>query len=236
MNKLAIVISTYYRPDDKTKEYLYRCLESIVNQTYTNYKIFLIGDKYEKPDEVIDIINNLSITQIHFENLPEAKERDKYGGNILWSYGGVNAINYGIKLALNEGFDYICHLDHDDWWSNNHLELIKQCIVETNADWICTKSTYNNTTLPNINGIDLYYVFHPRSSSLIHSSVCMNFKKIPLFYRNIYEETGVVGLPADAELWERCRDYIVRNNLQSIYINKLTCYHPEEGYSKINKN
>jgi glycosyltransferase involved in cell wall biosynthesis len=87
MNKLAIVISTYYRPDDKTKEYLYRCLESIVNQTYTNYKIFLIGDKYEKPDEVIDIINNLSITQIHFENLPEAKERDKYSGNILWSYG-----------------------------------------------------------------------------------------------------------------------------------------------------
>jgi len=60
----------------------------------------------------------------------------------------------------------------------------------------------------------------------------MNFKHISLFYRDIYEITNKVGLPADADLWERTRDYIQNNNLKSYYINKLTCRHDEEGYSR----
>jgi predicted O-methyltransferase YrrM len=58
----------------------------------------------------------------------------------------------------------------------------------------------------------------------------MNFKKIPLRYRDIIEETGEIGLPADADLWERTRDFIEKNNLKSTFINILTCHHDEEGY------
>ena len=235
--KLAIVIATYRRDDGKSSEFLFRTLESIKKQTYKNYKIFLIGDKYDKPEEVTQIIKNLSLDKIYFENLPIAKERSKYTGHVLWSYGGVNAINHGIKIALSEGFDYMCHLDHDDWWYENHLELINKCISETGSDWVCTKSTYRNpfTFLPPINTNDEYVDFHPRSSILIHSSVCMNFKKIPLLYRDIYEETGVVGLPTDADLWERCRQYIISNKLKSTLINKITCRHDEEGYERLKK-
>jgi glycosyltransferase involved in cell wall biosynthesis len=181
---LAIVISTYKRKDNSSKNYLYRALYSIVNQTYKNYKIFLIGDKYDEPNEIYDIINLLNIKKIYFENLPYAKEREKYIGNQLWSYGGVNAVNYGITKVLEEGFEYVCHLDHDDWWYENHLELINKCINDTNSDWICTKSTFVNPTnfLPNINSNEFYINFLPQSSRLIHSSVCMNFKKIPLKY------------------------------------------------------
>lgn len=237
-NKLAIVIATYRRDDGKSSELLHRTLESIKNQTYKNYKIFLIGDKYEIPDEIDKIIKNLSLDKIYFENLPFAKEREKYSGEVLWSYGGVNAINHGIKKALSEGFDYICHLDHDDWWYENHLELINKCISKTNSDWICTKSTYRNpfTFLPPVNSNDEYINFQPRSSILIHSSVCMNFKKIPLFYRDIFEETGKMGLPADADLWERCRRYITNHNLKSVLINNITCRHDEEGYERLKKN
>lgn len=236
--KLGIVIATYRRDDGKSSEFLYRTLESIKKQTYKNYKIFLIGDKYEKPNEVIQIIEKLQLKNIYFENLPVAKEREKYTGHTLWSYGGVNAINHGVKKALNEGYEYICHLDHDDWWYENHLELINECINKTNSDWICTKSTYGNPFffLPRIESNDLYYPIEPRSSSLIHSSVCMNFKKIPLLYRDIYEETGVCGLPTDADLWERCRGYIQKNNLKSILINRITCRHDEEGYERLKKN
>jgi hypothetical protein len=59
----------------------------------------------------------------------------------------------------------------------------------------------------------------------------MNFKRIPLLYRDLYELTNKVGLPADADLWERVRPYIESNKLKSYYINKLTCNHNEEGYS-----
>lgn len=233
---LAIVVATYMRKDGSTPFYLHRTLTSIFNQTYKNFKIFLIGDKYENESELLDIISGYDKTKIFFENLPIAKERDFYTGNALWSYGGVNARNYGVKKALSEGFEYVCHIDHDDWWYDNHLELINKCILETSSDWICTLSTFAspNRLLPNTNEKTEYISFIPHSCGLIHSSVCMNYKKIPLEYRDLYLETGSVGLPSDAELWNRCKTHIIQNKLKSTLINKLTCRHDEEGYGRTN--
>jgi glycosyltransferase involved in cell wall biosynthesis len=234
--KFSVVISTYQRDDKRSPELLKRALDSVFNQTYKNFKVFLIGDKYEDKNEILKIVSNYDTDKLFFENLSYAKERDKYVSNksALWSYGGVNAMNYGVSKSLNDGYEYICHLDHDDWWLPNHLEEIKNCIVETGASWVCTKSTYRseNVFLPKLITNENYINFLPKSSTLIHSSVCMNFKHISLFYRDIYEITNKVGLPADADLWERTRDYIQNNNLKSYYINKLTCRHDEEGYSR----
>ena len=234
--KFSVVISTYQRDDKRSPELLKRALDSVFNQTYKNFKVFLIGDKYEDKNEIVNIVSNYDTDKLFFENLSYAKERDKYVSNksALWSYGGVNAMNYGVSKSLNDGYEYICHLDHDDWWLPNHLEEIKNCIVETGASWVCTKSTYRseNVFLPKLITNENYINFLPKSSTLIHSSVCMNFKHISLFYRDIYEITNKVGLPADADLWERTRDYIQNNNLKSYYINKLTCRHDEEGYSR----
>lgn len=234
--KFSIVISTYQRDDKRSPELLKRALDSVFNQTYKNFKIFLIGDKYENNSEILELLSKYDSNKLYFENLPYAKERDKYVENklALWSYGGVNAMNYGVSKSINEGYEYVCHLDHDDWWLPNHLEEIKNCINETGASWVCTKSTYGSKffILPNIVTNENYINFLPKESTLIHSSVCMNFKHIPLLYRDLYEITDKIGLPADADLWERTRDYIENNNLKSYHINKITCTHDEEGYSK----
>jgi glycosyltransferase involved in cell wall biosynthesis len=233
--KLGIVIATYMRENGSTPELLTRALDSVFNQTYKDFKVYLIGDKYENNSEILEIVNKYDPTKVFFENLPIAKERDNYKGikKAIWSYGGVNAINYGIKKSLNDGYEYICHLDHDDWWLPDHLEEIKNCIILTDASWVCTKSTHRseNNFLPKINPQEIHSKFLPIHSNLIHSSVCMNFKRIPLLYRDLYELTNKVGLPADADLWERVRPYIESNKLKSYYINKLTCNHNEEGYS-----
>jgi glycosyltransferase involved in cell wall biosynthesis len=231
-NKIGIVIPTYYRVDGETSKYLKRALDSVFNQTYQNFKIFLIGDRYEKLEEINEIVSSYDNEKLLFNNLEIAKERDNYTNKYaIWSYGGVNATNVGIDISLSENYDYICHLDHDDFWLNNHLECINKCINETQSEWMCTTSLYVNNRLLPVNNTDLIHSnFLPKSSSLIHSSVCMNFNKIPLRYRDIFKETGSVGLPADADLWERCRDYIIKNGLQSTHINQLTCYHIEEGH------
>lgn len=230
--KIAIIIPTYYRPDGKSKTYLKTALDSVFNQTHQDFKIFLMGDKYENETEIIELISTYDSNKIVFKNLPYAKERDKYFNNkmALWSYGGVNATNIGIDDVLSEGYSYICHLDHDDWWLPNHLYEINKCIEETNADWVCTKSTYKNSYLPITNDTNEYQVFYPRYAGLIHSSVCMNFKTIPLRYRDLFELNQSVGLPTDGDLWERCRMVIKSFNLTSILINKLTCKHDEEGF------
>jgi len=231
--KLAIVISTYQRKDGKTPFYLKRALDCIFNQTYKNFKVFLIGDKYEDNNEINSLISGYDKNKLYFENLPYAKERDVYTGYGLWSYGGVNAVNIGINKALSEGFEYVCHLDHDDRWSEDHLMEISNCIKSTSADWVCTKSKYmSNMVLPTIKSTDYYTKFLPKGKTLIHSSVCMNFKTIPLRYRDILAETGKIGEPSDADLWDRCGEYISTYNLKSYVIDKLTCYHEEEGYER----
>jgi len=233
--KLSIVIATYYRKDGSTKECLTKALDSVFNQTYQDFKVYLIGDKYENNDEIIEIVSKYDSNKIYFENLSYAKERDLYSDKwVIWSYGGVNAVNIGIDKSLSDGYEYICHLDHDDYWEPTHLEEINKCIELTGSDWICTKSTYNNPRnfLPKINSDELYVPFYPTYAGLIHSSVCMNFRKIPLKYRDIFEETQKLGLPADGDLWERTKGYIISNNLISICINKLTCHHDEEGFER----
>lgn len=232
--KLSIVISTYYRKDGSTINYLKRALDSIFNQTHKDFKIYLIGDRYEKEDEINELVLKYDKEKLFFKNLDVAKERDFYKEKwALWSYGGVNAVNTGINISLSENNNYICHLDHDDYWSESHLDLINKCILETNSDWICTKSKYvGNRVLPSVNSNEKYVSFLPLPQGLIHSSVCMNFESINLKYRDIYNETGKIGLPADAELWERCKSYIIQNNLKSTLINEITCYHIEEGFEK----
>jgi hypothetical protein len=69
------------------------------NQIHQDYKVFLIGDRYENEKEFLEIATSIiDKDKIYYENLPEAKERDKYkSGDKLWCSGGVNARNYGIE-------------------------------------------------------------------------------------------------------------------------------------------
>jgi glycosyltransferase involved in cell wall biosynthesis len=232
--KLGVVIPTYRRLDNRTPSLLKRALDSVFKQTYQDFKIFLIGDKYDREQEVKEILSKYPLEKIYFENLPYAAERDKYHNKwVIWSYGGVNATNHGIDVALNENYEFICHLDHDDYWDDCHLEEISKSIITTNSDWICTKAKYiNELVYPSIECSDFYCEFLPKPERLIHSSVCMNFKKIPLKYRDIYKETGKIGLPSDADLWVRVSDYCKNNNIKTTLINKITCYHTEEGYER----
>lgn len=230
----AVVITTYQRKDGNTPFLLKRALNSIFNQDYGNFKIFVIGDKYEDNDEFLSIFKEFDNKKIYSENLPFAHERDKYEDKwLVWLYGGCYANNYGINRAVSDGFEYVCHLDHDDEWYPNHLSSLKKAIETTNALWLCTKSEYTRQQiLPRINSSDEIIDFLPIPEGLIHSSTCINFNKIPLRHRNVYEETGEKGLPGDADLWFRMREFFQQNKIKSVLVNKVTCKHIEEGYER----
>lgn len=227
--KIAIKISTYQRADGRTPEILTRALESIKSQTYQNYKVYLIGDKYDNNDEFIKLSTIIDNDKIYVENLPYAKEREKYTGLDLWCSGGVNANNHAINTILSDGLNYICHLDHDDWWAPNHLEEIINVIKSDSPSFIATKSYYQNyeTILPKIESSP----FFPKSADIIHSSVCIDFNKINLRYRDILEEEGIRGVVSDGDIWNRISELMKSKNINGKLINKVTCYHIEEGYS-----
>jgi len=230
--KLGILITTYQKLDGSTPSLLKRAIDSIKNQTHQDYTVIVIGDKYEDNSEFEAICHSFNLgDKLIFENLPYAKEREKYplGSKELWSSGGVNARNYGVDLGLKLGLEYICHLDHDDYYHPQHLEIINYAIEATqDASVIHTCSTYFNSYLPAVELTNEIQLTEIKPGGLIHSSACINHKLIPLKYRDMFEETGKEHA-ADADMWARIGEYAKQNNLKTYRITSLTCFHPTEG-------
>ena len=230
--KLGIIITTYQKPDGTTPAILKRALDSVKDQTYQDYVLVVIGDRYDDDVEFQHICNSIGLNdKIICVNLPHAKEREKYpiGSRELWASGGVNARNEGINICLNEGLEYICHLDHDDYWHPQHLEVINYTIEITKDPVIInTCSTYFNSHLPNTELTNEITPSEIKPGTIIHSSACINHKKLPLKYRDVFDETGK-ECAADADFWVRAGEYAKQNGLKSYKISSLTCYHPTEG-------
>jgi len=230
--KLAIVTPTYQREDGASPFYLTRTIESVKNQTHQKFKYYLIGDNYENNHEFYSFENQLTGIDYYVENLPVAIERERYPINSkkLWYCGGVNAYNYGVQKALNDGYEWVCHLDHDDYWTHDHLSTISS-VIEQNPDAALVYTCANYLGMRHIPEVPLtsevdYQV--PKPTCTVHSTVCMNHKHITLKYRDVYFETGE-ALEADIDMWERLSIFFRDNEkLQSILVRKVTCFHDQE--------
>lgn len=115
MQELISVIVPIY----KVELYLNRCIQSIVNQTYSNLEIILVDDG--SPDKCPKICDewekkDYRIKVIHKEN------------------GGLSdARNAGMQIMTG---DYISYIDSDDWVSCDMYEKMLYKIKEQKAD-IC---------------------------------------------------------------------------------------------------
>lgn len=233
--RLGIVIATYYRPDGKTKMLLFRALQSIEAQRHRDYDVYVMGDDYTNLSEFQQLAN--LFPKFHFVNLPVAVERSKYpfGDYRLYCSGGVNAVQQGISYLLEQGIEYICHLDHDDWWEPNHLWLINEVVEEKKPMFVCTISSYDPSKnlgdhLPNISITDVVEPYIPRNQGCCSSSACIKYSDTKLRARDVFAETGRV-FPADADLWMRLGKEMWMMRKDGCLIRTLTCHHDQEGSS-----
>lgn len=229
--KIAVIITTYQRKDGMTPYFLKRALDSVFAQTHKDFKVFLIGDLYRDHDEFYSIARQYASEKLFTLNIGYAAERDKYEKYILWCCGGVEASNIGLFHTLDQGFIYIAHLDHDDYWDKDHLFYLNNAIEINKADFVCAKSKYGACSiLPRNTANEMLVEFIPSGGNVINSATCFNYKTIPLWYRNVFEIEGK-AIPADADLWDRMSQYIIENKLKSFMVNQVTCFHEEEGHT-----
>jgi glycosyltransferase involved in cell wall biosynthesis len=228
--KLAIVTATFQKLDGSTYQHLKSALESVKNQTHKDYKIFLIGDDYTDNDELMELSKIIDEDKIYVENLPIAAERTKYSGIDLWRNGGVNANNVGIKRALKENYNYVCHLDHDDIFLPNHLELISECIEKTNTNFVTTKCKHPEciNIYPPVGSSEFYTKYRPINSSIFKVTTCVNYAYYNFLFRNMIEECGV-SYAADADLWNRITEDMTNKNEFGYCINSITCIKTPDG-------
>ena len=228
--KFGIIIATYKRPDGRTPFFLTRALRSINNQMHDDFLVLLIGDKYEDKEEFKSLSSLICDDKIYAENLVYAAERERYpdGGDPLWASGGLNAMNRAIQIGLERGIEYFCHLDHDDFWSPDHLYNFEKILKENETPFLVSYSTSPvfKSILPDHQKEEI----RPIPRGMIHSSTCVNFSFFSERYRDAYLETGTV-CPADADLWYRLNETMTRLDIKGKMTKKLTCFHDDEGYS-----
>ena len=100
--KLTIIVPVY-----NVEKYLSKCLDSLINQTFTNLEVISVNDG--STDKSLQIL----------ENYANKDNRIKI----------INQQNQGVSVARNVGIDnatgeYILFVDADDWLEVNACELI----------------------------------------------------------------------------------------------------------------
>lgn len=109
---VSIIVPIY-----KVEPYLLRCLDSIVNQTYTNLEIILVDDG--SPDGSPHICDEYAgedsrIVVIHKKNGGQSEAR-----------------NQGLDICKG---DYISFVDSDDWVEPTYIEELLKLITKEDAD------------------------------------------------------------------------------------------------------
>jgi len=234
MITFSILVKTYNRKNKDNFSLVKRSLNSILNQTYQNYKLFLIGDRYDNQKDFDYYCSMFPKDKISFVNLPIAKERDDktLTGHSLWYSAGVNSTKVGVKMMVDQGFIYYARLDDDDYWYPNHLQVLADGYKKfPESAFVYTNSLYKKggkmVRFPPENVKLGYNNLPPRPKRLIQSTTSWRLDKINIPPRTTREQGRV--FPGDADLWERINAHCKKNGYKTLYIPTTTVVHDEEG-------
>lgn len=118
MKKLSIIVPVYNMAADGKLEY---CLESLVNQTLTDYEIIAVDD--------CSTDNSLEILKQYEANYPDRFRA--IHSEVNKRQGGAK--NIGLSLAQGEWIGFI---DSDDWITPDMYEKLLARAEETGADMV----------------------------------------------------------------------------------------------------
>lgn len=114
LSKISIIVPIY-----NVEKYLARCIESLINQTYTNIEIILVDDgSYDNSPFICDKYAYVDsrITVLHKEN------------------GGLSdARNSGLEVARGE---YLTFIDSDDYVKEDYILNMQGIAKRYNADLV----------------------------------------------------------------------------------------------------
>ena len=230
MNYLMSIIVPFYN----VEQYIDRCIQSLLNQTYQNIEILLVDDC--SPDNTLEIAQQYAKTDSRIKILQYEKNR---------GLGGAR--NYGIQNAKGE---YILFVDSDDYIEANTIEQLYEkakdnnlCVLEANY---LKESDSSTEVLPRIsNYTDIVYSGKKYWESIpIAPVVAWNkFYKLSFLQENniVFRLRKFEDVAFTAEVFMKAKrvmnidfpfyHYIVREN--SIMTETTSVSHLEDAYALI---
>lgn len=206
MRKISVIVPVY-----NVEKYLNRCIESIINQTYTNLEIILVNDGSNDASgnicEKYKIMDN-RVVVIHKDN------------------GGISsARNAGIDISKGE---FICFVDGDDWLSLNAFEHLLS-IFHTHGGDVLTGGLFrtkkyieeenDNVAIEVYNGKDILndYLYRGTIRSGEYS-VCRNMYKSDLF-ENIRFPLGQINedIVTNYKIFSKVKKRVISSKITYYY-------------------
>ncbi len=123
---VTVVIATYNRAGLLTQ----RSVPSVLNQTYDNLELVVVGDGCTDETEVA--MRRIDDPRLTFLNLHERSEYPEEPER-RWMVAGTPALNKGLSMATGH---YITHLDDDDEYLPDRLEKLVRFAAENGHDFV----------------------------------------------------------------------------------------------------
>lgn len=182
-DKVSIIVPVY-----NVENYIGKCLEALINQTYTNIEIIVIND--------CSTDNSLKVIKTY-----EKKANNIYVINLEKNMGVSNARNLGIKSATGE---FIMFCDSDDWYETNAVETLLREAKNNQADFVVANhyiTKENSKKVVNISGY-----FKEKNISKQEVVAYMNLSSsVKLIKRELFVYNNIL-YPIDIK---RCEEFTV---------------------------
>lgn len=196
--KITIIVPIY-----NTEKYIEKCINSIINQTYTNLEIILIDDG--STDNSGNICDNYALK----DNRIKVVHKKNEGVSI--------ARNIGIEKASGE---YVGFVDSDDYIESTMYEVLIKDIIENQTDIaVCNCSVNGNSKFEKniLNRHEMLDLILDKDK--FRGYVCNKIYKLKLLKNLRFEE----NIHLCEDLLFNC-NYIARSEKMSIIDRKLYNY------------
>lgn len=203
-------------PYFKKRQYIERCINSVLNQTFKNFEIILVDDGSQ------DDINAFC--------------KEKYGNLV----NCVKQKNQGVSAARNKGigianYEYIAFLDADDSWAYSYLENVRNVILQEGNVKIVGSNYTRNINKLDSGKIPLSYIIiedyfkkqvfentlFTSSSTVIHKS----------FFVNNHGFNSKLKRGEDLDMWFRA----IASGGRVVYIENTTAFYSDEDIAQVTK-
>ena len=205
--KISVIVPVY-----NVEQYLERCVNSIINQTYTNLEIILVNDgSTDNSGKLCDELakKDERIRVIHKEN------------------GGLSdARNRGIDEAES---DLVGFIDSDDYIDSDMYEVLLKNLNNTDADLsMCALyDVYNNTPEAQVANKETWELSSEQAIKMVMEAKILSVTAVNKLYRkslftDLKFEVGKIAEDAFImiKLLDKCEKIVATNEKKYYYVHR----------------
>lgn len=218
MEKISVIVPVYMSED-----YLEKCLDSILQQTYQNLEVILINDGSTD--------GSAAICQRYKNQDARVKVYHKPNGGV------ASSRNRALEAVTG---DYIVFVDNDDWLELDHIQSLYDLLKKTDADIAIGNFTQfiedQGSFLIHV-GADNYFEqvyspfdwFHHQYDSKYNLSQCFTVPWAKLYKAELFKD---IVYPTDQKVEDDYTTYKVYLQADKIaYMNKAIYIHRKRSTS-----